>query len=144
MQKVKRFCDKIFTDRKIRFLFVGVLNTAVGYGAYALFIFLGMHYAIAQFASTVIAVAHSYLWNKHFTFKSKGKSAAEAARFAGVYGVSYLFNLLLLYVFIDLFGINHYLAGLITLFATTVISYVGHKTISFKNITGEESNNNAD
>ncbi len=131
MRKIKRLCDKIFTDRKIRFLFVGVLNTIFGYLVYALFIHLGMHYLLAQFFGSILAVAHSYLWNKYFTFKSPEKSWAEVMRFIFVYAVSYVLNMALLYIMIDVYKLSAYLAGAIGLFVTTLISYFGHKKISF-------------
>ncbi len=131
-----RLNDKIknlYKDKKIRFLFVGVLNTAVGYGLYALFIFFGWHYIVAQTLSTLIGVAHSYVWNKYFTFGKTARSFKEALRFVSVYVVSYLISLLLQYLMIDKAGMSAYIAGLISLVFTTVISYVGHNFYSFGN-----------
>lgn len=121
----------LFKYKEARFIFVGILNTLVGYGAYALFVFWGMHYGIAFLFSSVIGVVHSYLWNKSFTFKSKDKSPSEFFRFISVYIISYLLNLFLLYVMVDLFILNKYIAGAVGIFLTAVISYVGHDKISF-------------
>ena len=52
--RLKDRIKSLYKDKKIRFLFVGVLNTAVGYGLYALFIFFGWHYVLAQTLSTLI------------------------------------------------------------------------------------------
>ncbi len=131
MRKAMNFAERLFEDRKIRFLFVGGLNTAVGYGTYALVIFLGAHYFIAQFIGSVVGVTHSYLWNKYFTFRVLKKSFSEAARFVLVYVVAYLFNMLLLYVTIDRFGMSPYIAGIVSLIFTTILSYIGHKKFSF-------------
>jgi putative flippase GtrA len=97
-----------------------------------MFIFFGLHYLAAQFFGSLLAITHSYLWNKHFTFKSKEKSFREVARFVSVYAVSYLLNMLLLYVLIEKLKANAYAAGAAGLFITTLISYVGHKTVSFR------------
>jgi len=121
----------LFKYKEIRFLFVGVLNTIVGYGVYAFFIFIGAHYSIAFLLSSIIGVAHSYFWNKCFTFKSKDKSPLELLRFVFVYVLSYLINLFLLYVMVDLFILNKYAAGAAGIFITAVMSYVGHDKISF-------------
>ncbi|HPN64998.1 MAG TPA: GtrA family protein [Candidatus Goldiibacteriota bacterium] len=131
---MKLFFDKLFADMKVRFLFVGALNTAVGYGLYALFIYFKMHYSAALFISTAIAVLHSYLWNKYFTFKSGSKSPAEPVKFALVYAAGYFLNLLILFICIEKLLINSYAAGIISMFFTTVISYFGHKHISFKGV----------
>ena len=130
---MRGFINNLFEDKKVRFLFVGVLNTIFGYAVYALFIYLKMHYFPAQLLSSVLAITHSYLWNKYFTFRRPGRSASEILRFVSVYAVSYLLNMGILFVSIEFFKWNAYFAGFICLFVTTVISYVGHKNISFKN-----------
>lgn len=129
--RIHELIKKLFERREIRFLFVGGINTAVGYGTFALCIFLGLHYTIAQLISTIIGVANSYIWNKYFTFKKKGRSLSEVIRFITVYAVSYVINLVLLYVLIDRMGLNEYLAGILGLFVTTLISYIGHNKFSF-------------
>ena len=129
---MRGFINNLFEDKKVRFLFVGVLNTIFGYAVYALFIYLKMHYFLAQLLSSILAIAHSYLWNKYFTFRSPGGSASEIIRFVSVYAVSYLLNMGILFVSIEFFKWNAYFAGFICLFVTTVISYVGHKNISFR------------
>ena len=93
---LKNLILKLYNDKKVRFLFVGCLNTAVGMGT-TLICYLIMGYglfdqtditAIQNFWATVIGYAvgtiNSYLWNKFFTFKSSEKSFAEIARFVGV------------------------------------------------------------
>jgi len=132
---MRGFINNLFEDKKVRFLFVGVLNTIFGYAVYALFIYLKMHYFLAQLLSSVLAIAHSYLWNKYFTFRSPGRSASEIIRFVSVYAVSYLLNMGILFVSIEFFKWNAYFAGFICLFVTTVTSYVGHKNISFRGTT---------
>ena len=129
------FINKLFEDKKVRFLFVGVLNTIFGYAVYALLIYLKMHYFLAQLLSSILAIAHSYLWNKYFTFRSPGRSASEIIRFVSVYAVSYLLNMGILYVSIEFFKWNAYISGAICLFMITIISYVGHKSISFRRTT---------
>ena len=132
---MRGFFNNLFEDKKVRFLFVGVLNTIFGYAVYALFIYLKMHYFLAQLLSSILAIAHSYLWNKYFTFRSPGRSASEIIRFVSVYAVSYLLNMGILYVSIEFFKWDAYFAGFICLFVTTVISYGGHKNISFRGTT---------
>lgn len=122
----------LFKRKEMRFLFVGGINTAVGYGVYAFCIFGGLHYVFAQFISTVIGVTNSYFWNKYFTFQKKQKSAREIVRFITVYAVSYTVNLCLLYVLVDRLHMSEYLAGVLGLSVTTLISYFGHNKFSFK------------
>ena len=129
---IKDLIKKIFSYQPIRFLFVGGLNTIVGYGIYALLIYIGVNYLIANTISTIIGIAHSYLWNRFFTFKSKNKALKEITKFISVYAVSYLIGMCTLFIFKDKLNISAYIAGLINLVITTLISYFGHKYISFR------------
>ena len=125
---------KIFKIQEIRFLFVGALNTIVGYGIYAILIFLNINYLLSNTISTILGVLHSYLWNRFFTFKSKEKASKEFIKFISVYIVSYLMGMITLYCFKELLHISPYLAGFINLFITTLISWFGHKYFSFKGV----------
>ena len=55
-------------EQFIRFLIIGTLNTAFAYGLYALFIFVGCHYALAVFLSTVIGICFSFKTLGTFVF----------------------------------------------------------------------------
>lgn len=123
---------KLFKIQQIRFLFVGGLNTFVGYGSYVLLLILGVNYLIATTISTIIGIFHSYLWNKFFTFKSKEKVTKEVSKFITIYLVSYIIGLISIYFLVSVIGINKYIAGLINLVLTTLISWFGHKNFSFK------------
>jgi len=111
---------------------VGGINTAVGYGCYALFLLISIPYLIANTLATIIGVANSYLWNRYFTFKSKNKATSEIVRFSLVYLVSYLISMVFLFIIVGKLGINTYLAGLLNITITTLISWFGHKNFSFK------------
>ena len=119
-------------NQKIRFLFVGILNTLVGYGAFALFVYFKLHYTLAITLATCIGTLHSYAWNKYFTFKRKEKSGAEFVRFLMVYGGIYLMNIVALWLFVDVGRVNPLVSQAIILILITITSYVGHKHWSFK------------
>ena len=127
IKKIRNLIDK----QGIRFIIVGFLNTVVGYGFYSLFIFLGIYYLIANTLSTIIGVIHSYLWNRLFTFKSNNRINKEVPRFIMVYLVSYILGTIVLYILKDILNMNPYIAGFINLIITTIISFIGHKYISF-------------
>lgn len=122
----------IFKRQEIRFLFVGGLNTLVGYGLYAIFLMLNVNYLIANTLSTILGVLHSYLWNRFFTFKSKEKAGKEIVKFVSVYIISYLLGTATLFCFTSLLQLSPYIAGFINLFITTLISFFGHKYFSFR------------
>ena len=136
---MKKILNKIFSYQEFRFIFVGGLNTIVGYGLYALLLFFGVHYLIANTVSTIIGILHSFIWNRFFTFKSKEKALNELVKFASVYLASFIIGTFTLFTFKQILNINVYIAGLINLVITTFISYFGHKYISFnKNISTKD------
>lgn len=120
--------------KEIRFLFVGILNTIFGYGLYALFCFWKIDPTIAITFSTVLGTIHSYFWNKYYTFKVMKKSLKELIRFISVYTVAYVINLGVVYYFSRLTSVDKYLVGMVSIFVSTIISYVGHNWFSFKEI----------
>jgi len=137
--RVRVLARRLIDDKRIRFLFVGVLNTAVGYGSFAFFLYIGFHYFLAQLASTIIGGVHSYLWNKRFTFRSRERSLQELFRFLSVYAMSYASNMVFLYVFVDVLHMSAYVAGAVGLVITTVVSYIGHNKVSFRSVGPQKS-----
>jgi putative flippase GtrA len=129
---IKSMIIRLLQRQEFRFLMVGGINTAVGYGTYALFVFLGFDYLLAFTIATIVGVVNSYLWNRFFTFRSSSKALSEMTRFALVYLVSFCVGLLFLKVIVGWLGINQYLAGILNIMMTTAISWFGHKNFSFK------------
>ena len=132
---MNRIIDKIkelFNIQQIRFLFVGGLNTIVGYGTYALLLMMDFNYLLANTIGTIVGIIHSYIWNRKFTFKSNSNIKKEIPKFIFVYLISYLIGLLNLYILVKKIGINEYMAGIINIVTTTLISWFGHKYFSFR------------
>ena len=68
---------KLFAGTFVRFLMVGVLNTAVGFGVmFALYNLAGLHtwgdlgYWLSSAANYIVGSVVSYFLNKHFTFRN--------------------------------------------------------------------------
>lgn len=121
----------ILNNRFVKFIFVGILNTIVGYGTYALLIFFGFNYIISSTVSTIVGVINSFILNKKITFSDKGINKKTPFKFISVYLFSYFIGLFNLSIFIKKLGFNPYLAGFINLFITTLISWFGHRYFSF-------------
>ena len=63
-----------------RFLLVGGVNTAVSYGLYVFFIWIGCHYALAAFFSNCISVVFNY-----FTIGGAFLATSAAAAFTDLF-----------------------------------------------------------
>jgi len=116
----------------IKYVFVGLINTAIYYGIYYLMLKLGFSYALSLTVGTIAGVVNSYFWNKYFTFRTKKITVSETLKFLLVYGVQYLSNLFIIYLCVEYLGISKELAGLAAIGIGTFIGYFGHKFWSFK------------
>ena len=72
-----------------RFILVGLVNTAVGYGVmFGLYNLAGLHtwgdtgYWLSSAANYIVGSMVSFFLNKHFTFRSREKGAGVVLRFA--------------------------------------------------------------
>ena len=132
--------DKIFTSNNhfIRFILVGILNTMVGYGLFALFIYLGLHYSLAVLFSTILGVL--------FNFKSIGKLVFNSNNneriyhFIGVYILLYLLNVSGLWGLSSIGMENMYVAGAILLAPLAIISFILNKNFVFNQEVDFEKN----
>ncbi|OGD88358.1 hypothetical protein A3D81_01240 [Candidatus Curtissbacteria bacterium RIFCSPHIGHO2_02_FULL_40_17] len=115
-----------------KFIFVGILNTIVGYGLFALLIDLNIFYLLSLTISHIAGTIHSYLWNRLFTFKSKSSIVKEITKFVTVYTFIYLTNFVLLYVAVDLLQLNTLIAQLFILGVVTVISFLSQRYWTFR------------
>jgi putative flippase GtrA len=80
----------------VTYLFVGGVNTAVGYGLFAVFLFAGLHYSVAALCSTVLGVLFNFQTIGRIVFGSRDPSLVF--RFVAVYVVVYLMNVVALRV----------------------------------------------
>ena len=116
----------------IRFLIVGVINTGLNALLYLLFLWLGLHFALAHTLATGLSIINSFFWNKYFTFRKKGFQLNETLKFGVVVFVQYLASLATIAGSIALFGWSEQMAYLPSVMVGMSISYVGNKFWSFK------------
>jgi len=78
------------SERFIRFLLAGLLNTGVAYALYAMFIVIGLSPQGALALSFVLGVLWNYISTSRFVFGVKGYGALPA--YAACYFALYIFN----------------------------------------------------
>jgi len=106
--------------RFVIFLAVGVLNTAFGYGCFALLLALHLHYSLAALFSTVLGVLFNFRTIGRIVFRNG--SNRLLIRFVAVYLVGYGFNLLGLKLLM-LAGVSPYWGGALLLLPSAVLSF---------------------
>jgi putative flippase GtrA len=123
-------------SRFMRFLATGVLNTAVGYALFALFIAAGLHYAVATLLATTLSVAFNFLSTGRFVFKKTGRE--YLLRFISVYALLYVVNILLLKTLLVL-SVSAYLAGFLLLPVMAILGYLLQSRITFRDVYPKNS-----
>lgn len=128
----------------IRYLVVGVWNTAFSYGTFALFTlilskYIPASYMAASLLSSLLNITVSFLGYKWFVFKTKGNYLREWVRCLMVYSTSIVLSLVLLPPTVFLVtevtknpAMAPYIAGALLTGFNVIISFIGHKKFSFK------------
>lgn len=121
----------------VRYLLAGSANTALSYGVYAAlnYVFAGRFpysYLAAAILGNIITITIAYVNYKVFVFKTPENYLREYLRFYVVYGFSFALGLILLPIFVEVLGLNSYLAGALLLPITVMLSFIGHKHYSFQ------------
>lgn len=106
-------------ERLIRYYGAGVVNTAFGFGLYALLVFLGLNLFLAQILAHVCGTAFNYFVYSRHVFRGHRRSPAA---FIAAYVFNYLMGLGLLALAHQLVR-NPYGAGFLALLVNTAINY---------------------
>ena len=131
-------------DQLGRYLVVGIWNTAFAYGTFALFTWLLDRYMPASYMagsllSAILNITVSFLGYKWFVFKTKGNYLKEWLRCLMVYSGGIVLGLALLAP--TVFAVSYvtgnpraapYIAGALLMGVQVILSFLGHKTFSFK------------
>lgn len=129
-----------------KYLLVGVWNTVFGFVAYSFLTYLFTRnyeqgYFFAAVISYALGVTHSYLTYKFFVFKTRGNYLAEYIKCWSVYLLGYLGYLMFLPLSVECIKfilsssylfLAPYIGGLVANGIVVLISYFGHKELTFK------------
>lgn len=118
------------TQQFVTFLFVGVLNTLVGYGLYAFFVWLGFNYIFAPLCANILGVLFNFKTIGGIVFKTSDRRLI--GKFFGVYGIVYVCNVLGLKIF-ALCGVeNMYISGAALVLPMALLGFSLNKKWVFK------------
>jgi len=125
----------LLSSSKFRYLVAGGWNTVFGYSlGVILFLLLtdSVHTAFIAFICNLISMAMSFITYKLFVFRTKGNWLKEYLKACIVYGNVALISILVIWVLVDIVGLNIWVSQALAIFVTVVISYLGHKKFTFK------------
>jgi len=114
--------------RLLRFGVVGTLNTAISYGVFSLFLFLGLHYSLATLGGGLVGMTLGFKLHGALVFKHSGKG--RFVWFALVFVLIYMLSLGI--QLLARRGVNGYLAGAIASAITVPISFSLNQVLVFR------------
>ena len=124
-------------EEVVSYLFFGGLTTVVNYLVYLpCYNLLGFSGTVSNVIAWIAAVAFAYLTNKPFVFKSHDWSAKtvlpELTKFVGCRVGSGLLEPAIIFVTVDLLGLNGNLIKVATSVLVVVLNYVASKLVVFR------------
>jgi putative flippase GtrA len=132
MDSNKPVCNVV---KGVSYLIAGGWNTLFGYGLGVwLYKILSseIHIIGISILSNILCISMSFLTYKLFVFKTKGRWLNEYLRCYIVYGGTACLGTLLLWLMVDGLGTSIWIAQGIGIAITVLISYIGHKQITFR------------
>ena len=119
----------MLTSKVVRFLLVGTANAGVAYGAYAIFLFLGFPYPVANFLALVVGILFGFKTQGTFVFQDPDNRLFP--RFVVFWGIMYLVNIGLIAQFMD-WRFNPFAAGAVALPVMATLSFLIQNTWVFR------------
>ena len=123
----------ILFRQAIKFGIVGVGNTLIT--ALVIWIMLkvcGFSDYVSNITGYGIGVLNSFVWNRCWTIHSAAGWRRSAVRFGIVFGISYLFQLGVLFVLNATSGIDPYYNQLLAMVFYTIANFILNKIYTFK------------
>jgi len=136
--KLGGFCEKLWNNTElVAYLFAGVATTVVNYVVYFIATrMLGMGVMAGTWTAWVIAVAFGYAVNKAFVFHTHCENMQalikEAASFFAMRLVSLGMETVLMFVSVELMGLNDLVMKLIVNIVVIIANYAFSKLFIFK------------
>lgn len=128
------FSKGLLNDKKysriLRFCITGGINTLIDFLTFTILICFGFYFAVSQAAGYLIGTLNSYILNKFWTFgdsKTGKKTSKELIQFTIINIMSFsaaLFGMILLK---NNFGLNVYIAKILTIFIGQLVNFVGYR-----------------
>lgn len=120
---------RISQNRIFRFVLVSGLNTSFGYGIFAFFIYLGIHYSLASILGTILGILFNFKTLGQLVFQNKNNSLV--LKFFGVYGLTNFLSIGIIALFKKC-GVNEYISGALLLLPMGVLAFILNNYWVFK------------
>ncbi len=120
--------DKLLKLQFVRYVLVGIGNTAFGYGAYAAFLFVGFEYRLASLFALVLGILFSFTTQGKVVFRNATR--VTFVKFVVAWMLIYIVNISIIALLMRI-PMTAYLAGAIATVPVTLLSYFVLKFVVF-------------
>jgi putative flippase GtrA len=117
----------------VRYGAVGLSNTLIGFGVYALCLdLLGIHYEVSLAIAYVIGAVNGYLLNRYWTFSGHDADHATSGwRYAAVQIAAFLTNLALLHAAVAWLAVEKNVAQAVIVPIVFALTFIPNRLWSF-------------
>lgn len=113
----------------VKFILVGILNTAFGYLVFAALLYFGLHYTLAVVLSTIAGVLFNFKTTGTLVFKNNNNKLIF--KFVAVYALTCIIGIIVLRL-AELVNVNLYFAGMVSTGICAIIAFILNKNWVFK------------
>lgn len=129
MSFLRLLVTKVKKTRAVRFVLVGVLNTTFGYSIYAVLLFVGFDYQLANLLALSMGVFFSFKTQGHLVFENRNDRLL--GRFVMIWALIYFCVITAIGQIMSM-GFNAYAAGALVLPLSVTLSYLMQKYFVFR------------
>ena len=119
---------KLLKLQFVRYVLVGIVNTAFSYGAYATLLLVGLDYRVANLLALVLGIAFSFTTQGNVVFRNATR--VTLIKFIVAWMLIYIFNISVIALLMHA-SMSAYLAGAIAAVPVTLVSYIILKFVVF-------------
>ena len=121
---------------KIKYLFIGFINTIFGYFIGILnynFFYKSIGIFLLSLLNNIISITFSFLTYKYFFFKTKNQFfLSEYLKSYIVYGFAFVVGTFFLWITLEVIKLDIFIAQFITISIAIIFSYIGNSYFTFK------------
>lgn len=128
---------RVFRDHQfVRFVLVGVANTGFSYAVYAMLLYAGLNYALANLGACLLGIMFSFRTQGILVFRNP--AWRPLSKYVAFWLLIYLCNIGLIKALLSC-GFNPYAAGALALAPIVALSYTLQKYVVFRRPVGTSS-----
>lgn len=117
----------------VRYIFFGVLNTAITFLLYVFLVGLGVQYLVASTICYLVGIVEGFVFNGIFVFNEKLELTGLSKYFL-VYLVSYLISIFVLFSLVHYLNLNELISQATVIILITFLNFKLLKWLVFCNV----------